>query len=108
MKKLLFLLLLIPHLVMGNTFFLSGNRLLEAINTNKDAAILFIYGVNDTFSLVQFGYKLEPKYCLPKALDDGNQLLLVVKKYLENNPSQLHESATILVSLALREPFPCP
>ena len=46
-------------------------------------------------------------YCLPKPLD-GNQLIRVIVKYLEDNPAKLHTIAAPLVKAAFMEAFPCP
>jgi len=66
----------------------------------------YIAGVSDTTQ----GYdSVAPKnrlYCLPSNVD-MDQLIRVVKKWLEDNPSQLNLPAHILVKRALGEAFPC-
>ena len=46
-------------------------------------------------------------YCLPSPLE-GEQLIRVIVKYLEDNPAKLHTIAAPLVKAAFREAFPCP
>ena len=46
-------------------------------------------------------------YCLPPAGIVNDQMVRVVKKYLDEHPEELHQSARILILFALREAFPC-
>jgi len=47
-----------------------------------------------------------PGYCNLKGVTN-NQIVLVVAKYLKDNPAKLHIEATTLVLTALRDAFPC-
>jgi hypothetical protein len=44
-------------------------------------------------------------FCAPSTT--GGQTLMIVLKYLRDNPSKLHNNATFLVISALIEAFPC-
>lgn len=46
------------------------------------------------------------QYCLPDGADN-RQMIDVAVKFLNDNPSQRHESARTLATLAWREAFPC-
>jgi hypothetical protein len=46
------------------------------------------------------------KVCAPKGVS-GKQLVSIAKKYLKENPENLHEPADELVTIALRRAFPC-
>ena len=87
-------------------YYIDGMAFLRVLKKDKTTATLYLVGAHDTFALVEGAYKVKSKYCLPNAAD-FNQITRVVEKYLENNPAKLHESASLLMSLALREAFPC-
>lgn len=44
--------------------------------------------------------------CVPDGVTRG-QAKKVVQKYMEDNPAQLHYTATLVIWAALREAFPC-
>ena len=46
------------------------------------------------------------RVCLPDGVNNS-QLALIVKKFLEDNPTKLHFPDTALVAVALTEAFPC-
>ena len=107
MKKIIIMLLFFNPVFGQGKFYVDGNTLLKMISHNKDIAMTYIYGSIDTFSLMESANSIPPKYCLPNNLNDGNQMVMVVEKYLRQNPEELHHAANILVSLAFREAFPC-
>ena len=106
--------------------YVSGNTLLKACERtqgtqNEDPwadgfCEGFIIGVYDTIeelidtNLLPSGtHNVSGYYCLQRQLPN-DQIIRVVKKYLEDNPADLHYRATILIDLALREAFgpnPC-
>ena len=51
--------------------------------------------------------KRHSEYCIPKEADNAEQLGLVVLRYLENNPKDLHIPAGLLVWAALKDAYPC-
>jgi len=67
----------------------------------------YIAGVNDMMmSHLADTPKSTLKYCLPSGVE-MDQLQRVVKKWLEDNPSQLHLPAGVTVIRALIQAFPC-
>lgn len=44
--------------------------------------------------------------CNPEGVT-GEQYMLIVEKYLKDHPEELHESAYLLIDIALMEAFPC-
>jgi hypothetical protein len=45
--------------------------------------------------------------CFPKDGLQNSQSVLIVQKWLKDNPSQLHLPAVVLVMAAFRQAFPC-
>jgi hypothetical protein len=45
-------------------------------------------------------------YCLPKEATKG-QMFLVVKKWMDEHPEELHKSADIIIHKAFLKAFPC-
>ena len=100
----------------------TGMDLLRACNTiiqaeegqdvSMDDQLLSFYwtgylgGFNDAAVLIGTGTS-QKIYCLPPTGIENDQLVRVVKKYLDEHPEDLHQSARILVLLALSEAFPC-
>jgi hypothetical protein len=81
-------------------------RLVE-VSKHAGACEGYIAGVSDT--ILSYGSVITPKnriYCPPPNAE-MDQLIRVVKKWLEDNPSQLHLPAGVLVIRALGEAFPC-
>jgi Ssp1 endopeptidase immunity protein Rap1a len=62
----------------------------------NDATIAYVSGTNGTKRL----------YCVPPEAN-MEQLTRVVRKSLDDNPSQLHLPSSVLVVGALRNAFPC-
>jgi hypothetical protein len=108
MKKLSLLLLLALPLVAnsqgGN--FQSGNKL-KTHCAQKDSifdsafCMGYIIGVADNNSFL---------ICAPGGSGGvtQGQFTDIVKKYLNDNPAQLHRDADVLVLDALKQAFPCP
>ncbi len=46
------------------------------------------------------------KYCIPHWIT-AKKMISVIVKFLENNPSKLHDPAGLLVMMAFTESFPC-
>ena len=46
------------------------------------------------------------RICVPDGVT-GGQVVSIVRKYLKENPESLHESADLLVTVALGKAFPC-
>ena len=108
MKKLFLLLLLVLPLAansQGGTF-LNGNKL-KTHCVQKDGffdngfCMGYIIGVADNRSFY---------ICSPGGSGGvtGAQYTDIVKKYLNDNPAQLHRDADVLVLDALTQAFPCP
>ena len=85
--------------------FVLGNTLVETCDSDNsyDQGICagFVLGVSD---------RIERKFaCPPKnGTVSGGQLVKVVRKYLEENPENLHWTGHFLVTIALSQAFPCP
>lgn len=62
----------------------------------------YILGAADTLSYLQVG-----EICYPANVST-DQLRLVVVKWLQDNPAELHLGAPEIVDKALRIAFPCP
>ena len=82
--------------------FNKGNSLKESCqstNLYSDAFCLgYVIGVADNNAA---------SICTPVGVTQG-QVRDIVKKYLSDNPAQLHRDADILVLNALQQAFPCP
>lgn len=66
----------------------------------------YLAGFNEAAVLIGTSTSLG-LYCLPPAGIENDQLVRVVKKYLDEHPEDLHETARVLILLALRGAFPC-
>lgn len=81
--------------------FLNGNklytRLLEDFGSDWSYGVGYVIGVHDAHNEVSFSS--------PNEITQ-NQVIAVVKKYLENHPEKLHYAAPDLICLALQEAFP--
>jgi hypothetical protein len=66
----------------------------------------YIIGVSDQILADQPSGNTKRSYCLAADVR-SEQLFMVVKKYLEDNPAVLHFPAAVLTERALREAFPC-
>ena len=90
--------------------FKGGNGLLSLCTekTGYDAGYCsgYIAGLNDWEDVMTNRGKLEPYYCKPRSVPLG-QLKLIVVKYLNEKPADLHLSAASLVANAIGIAFPC-
>lgn len=89
---------------------LTGNDLKEAClnyprNIKALECITYIGGVSDTW-LAAEAFKIKPVFCLPLSATN-DQFVLVVNKFLQDNPAKLHLLASALVTIAFKEAFPC-
>ena len=50
---------------------------------------------------------VEPIFCLPSERIGSNQIARIVTQYMSENADKLHFSASLLVSAALKDAFPC-
>ncbi len=66
----------------------------------------YLGGFNDAAVLIDTA-AAHGIYCVPPTGIENDQLVRVVKKYLDEHPEDLHQSARILILFALREAFPC-
>ena len=67
----------------------------------------YVSGILDGAQLV-FGLKPESRmFCPPDAGISIDQQLRIVRKFLEENPEDLHESGRMSVLLAFQLAFPC-
>ncbi|HEV3513726.1 MAG TPA: Rap1a/Tai family immunity protein [Candidatus Sulfotelmatobacter sp.] len=83
-------------------------QITELIKTAKDNGMClgYIVGVSDQAMGEQTSAHGKRNYCLPSEVR-SEQLVMVVKKYLEDNPAQLHYEAEVLTIHALSDAFPC-
>ena len=103
MKFLLFLALsLVYGPATADTVYMTGNKLRTDLASEKGSeyfvAFGYVMGVHDT--------NAGRTVCASREVKAG-QLVLVVKKALENSPQTLHEPADDLVRKALELAFPC-
>jgi hypothetical protein len=66
----------------------------------------FVSGIMETSILYRELHR-GPLICAPDDQVTSNQAVRIVVKYLEANPEHLHESASMLTTLALGKAFPC-
>lgn len=104
MKLSLCFTILLPAIALAQTNFVNGNRLNERCYGQDPVLVGFcvgyIVGVADTNS----------KYICAPGGQHGvsvGQFESIVKKYLVENPAQLHKAADVIVLKALTEAFPC-
>lgn len=115
MRKLALILAVGTGPALGQQYFVDGNRLLSECTVNTDLCIGYIAAFHDTLSLLQDGKMSGTEQFIlnqslricppPEATID--QLRRVVVKHLENNPSQLHHTASFQVQNAVSDAFPC-
>lgn len=101
MKKRIFILLLLSC-GLANAQFMSGNQLKDHCNkadnlVSAGLCMGYVEGVADANSFL---------FCTPPGVTVG-QIRDVVKKYLNDNPAQLHKPGDDLATEALRSAFPC-
>ena len=106
MKRLLYAIIFCLFATVLYADMPDGNYLLKSSNsTDSQDNAWFIGYIAAHYELgLMYGY-----WCYPETTGTVtvNQLMLVVKKWLENNPKVLHEPAAIVTRYALSEAFPC-
>ena len=75
------------------------------------SCVSYLQGLNDAYNL--FAAKgnalgLTPLICPPSEGVPTDQLIRVVRKFLEANPERLHSTGRLLVFGAIRSAWPCP
>jgi len=107
--QLTFILLLFLTVVPSNADAITGNRLLEQC-LNGENKTSPTYANTEGFCRGYIIGTVESSEgeigCLPSSVT-RNQLVLVVKKSLKENPQQLHNHAVGLILNALIKSFPC-
>jgi hypothetical protein len=80
----------------------------ELVKTARDNGMClgYIVGLSDQKMGDQTSTHAKRNYCLTSEVR-SEQLVMVVKKYLEDNPAQLHYEAAGLTIRALTDAFPC-
>ena len=115
MKYLLMVVLLFSfNQVMAAKGFLDGNELLEMCEAwaNKtgslkgNVCIGYVEGVVDTYFVLARWDGSKKRFCLPNHIEI-HQLVRVVIKHLQENPKNLHYSASGLVLTSISAAFPC-
>jgi hypothetical protein len=101
MKKLIFCLALLIVLPV-NANYLSGNELkarcVSDNYVNSGMCMGYITGVVDSYNNFVF--------CIPTGVTIG-QMKDILKKYMDENPAKLHESAVDIVASAMKKDFSC-
>ena len=64
----------------------------------------YVIGVVD--GLIVAGAQAETLYCIPNNAD-SDQLVRIVKEYLDDKPANLNNPAATLVTQAMIDAFPC-
>lgn len=129
MKALLLALLLtVPLSAVASTAQIDGNQLMAKCKfffadvtggapdtlTNMERIDMgycagYVSGVTDLEAMWKGAEGKTTKathYCMPTDATNG-QMLLILKKWMENHPEKLHERADLIIHWALLEAFPC-
>ena len=77
-------------------FLTKGTACLEYINGFIDGTVLFM-SLSD----------VPPTFCTPKEGIKSIHIARIFLKHIKANPEQLHESARSILTVALRDAFPC-
>jgi hypothetical protein len=111
MKRLILAILIVgvvsPAMGRIQTSGFTGNQLLNWCEATTGEAMFcqfYITGVAD--GLVIGRIPNNQVICRPPN-STNRQLQDIVKKFLQDNPTQRNSSATVLIFTALREAFPC-
>lgn len=81
-----------------------GKELIHSAR-NVGLCVGYIAGINDELGIRAAGSK-KLLACVPSGVQ-MDQMIRVVKKWLEDHPTVLHLPSGILVERAIRESFPC-
>jgi hypothetical protein len=96
--------------VLANDKFKIGSALLRECNSDvfRATCTAYISGVVDGSELISGDGKREAKLvCIPVDSVTAGQLRLVVVKYLNEHPEELHQPASWLIEFAFIKAFPC-
>jgi len=95
----------------GEAMAYDGNKLLDYCHDYTEVSdfgaglcIGYVSGIAD--SLNNKVNSLPTPFCAPSGVI-YKQLVLIIIKYLNDNPAELHKTASILVQRAFMEAFPC-
>jgi Rap1a immunity proteins len=94
------------HYLFADTSIDHASRM-ELIDTGFCAG--YLSGVTDVEAMwkgVEGKGSKSAQYCMPLEVTNG-QMLRIIKKWLDDNPSKLHERGDTIIHDALREAFPC-
>jgi Rap1a immunity proteins len=89
--------------------FYSGQSLRAFCEKSMDECTDYVVGVYDAVAALHNAHTIADgvmQICLPQAAKDG-RLMLVVVRYLNDHPKQLHSGAASVVIAALVDAFPC-
>ena len=89
--------------------YINGNTLLQRINgldVENTFALGYVVGAYDAYAQEQTWDNQKHYICMPQSVETG-QMLDIVKKYLNDNPSIRHFAAGGSVLTALSISFPC-
>ena len=112
MKQTLLVLTLSCSSVMAHADFMSGNDLLNGLKgnaINRASAIGYIAGAADSGDFKNLNpAKLKTGFCfaVPEEVV-AQQLVDIVKSWLEKHAEKRHHNASSLIAAALDEKFPC-
>lgn len=116
MNKILFALLLMLSINV-HASFKTGNELLMACDSTPEISaenampkvlcVGYVSGMVDAIQILFGRFPEIQSFCLPPKGMSGNQKILIVEKYLKENPNQLHHSARMSVYIAFFQAFPC-
>jgi hypothetical protein len=90
----------------AHSYFQDGYELRQKCQTIEWYCLGYIEGAIDGLNSAASSLVAATLLCLPSEMRVG-QAELVVKGYLNSHPQDLHKPAADLVSVALREAFPC-
>lgn len=77
-------------------------------DVGRVTCLSYLDGFLDSYALVTGQLPATwPRFCLPAGGVRMEQVLLVVTKWLRDNPSKLHQSARSSIYIALATGFPC-
>lgn len=89
------------------TFYLSGNEMLEACKSKSQMVVGFMMGAVDGIRFQSYFYDGTLRVCVPKEVSAG-QIRDIVCRHLEENPKVRHYPTIYAVGSAVSEAFPCP
>ncbi len=90
----------------GATNFILG---IKWIDLNEKIKLGYVMGTIDTYTTRYWTHKdpnLKFVNCIPESVS-GNQIVLIVDKYITDNPQKLNIYMNVLIGEALWQAFPC-